>query len=228
MRTPLLTALLVLGPVAAASAQSSSRFEVGPVMRLEKVYVEGDGSGHATVAGLAATFKVSKSYGVEFEVTGASGRIERSYEGTFVSYYAGTEPSRENFERFAPIARRTLGYTPGLGWAAAFVARGDLNPRVSLAARIGLSGRRYHETSDMTLLSIPAGVDPQRVASDSNFDDSSFDRTRGGLLFGLDSLIALTDHLSIVPEVRFVYGGPAQIGNKHREAGFGARAVWRF
>ena len=32
----------------------------------------------------------------------------------------------------------------------------------------------------------------------------------------------------MLPEVRFVYGGPAQIGNKHREAGLGARGIWRF
>jgi hypothetical protein len=71
-------------------------------------------------------------------------------------------------------------------------------------------------------------VDPQRVARDSVFQDASYSRTRGGLLFGLDTSIGLTDHLSISPELRFVYGGPAQIGNTHREAGFGARATWRF
>jgi hypothetical protein len=32
----------------------------------------------------------------------------------------------------------------------------------------------------------------------------------------------------VAPELRFVYGAPARIGNKHREAGFGARATWRF
>ena len=228
MRFTFLAPLIVLGTVTAAAAQPTSRFEVGPVMRLEKVFIEGDASGNTTVAGLATTVKISKSYAVEFEVTQAANRIDRSYEGTFVSYYPGTNLTRENFERFAPVARRSLGYTPGLGGSAAFVARGDINPRISIAGRMGLSGRQYRETSDMTVLSIPAEVDPQRVATDSAFQDSSYNTSRGGLLFGLDSTIALTDHLSVAPEVRFVWSGPAQIGNKHREAGFGVRASWRF
>ena len=143
-------------------------------MRLEKVFIKGDATGNTTVAGLATTFRISKSYGVEVEVTQAAGRIERSYDGTFISYYQGTDSSREN------------------------------------------------------ILSIPAEVDPARVARDTNFSGSSFSGTRGGLLFGLGSTIALTDHISVAPEVRFVYGGPAQIGSKHREAGFGLRGMWRF
>jgi len=228
MRLTLLTTSLALGCVAAASAQSLARFEVGPVMRLEKVFVEGDGTGNTTVAGLVTTFNISKSYGVEVEVTQAAGRIERSYEGTFISYYPGTDPSRENFERFAPIARRTLGYDAGLGWSAAFVARSEINPRISIAARAGLSGRSYKETSAFTILTIPEAVDPARVARDPNLQATSFNGTRGGLLVGMDATVALTDRFSVAPEVRFVYGGPAQIGNKHREAGLGLRAMWRF
>ena len=86
MRHTLLSTLIVLGTVTAAGAQPTSRFEVGPVMRLDHVYVEGGASGRTTVAGLATTFRITKSYAVEVEVTQAANRIERSYEGTFVSY----------------------------------------------------------------------------------------------------------------------------------------------
>ena len=106
------------------------------------------------------------------------------------------------------------------------MARGEVTPRVSVGARAGLSARRYVETSAYTILSMPDGVDPGRVARD--FENSSRWRTRGGLLFGFDVSVAVRDHLSIAPELRFVYGGPARIGNKHRELGLGARAVWRF
>jgi hypothetical protein len=228
MRLTLLTTSLALGCVAAASAQSLARFEVGPVMRLEKVFVEGNVTGNTTVAGLVTTFNISKSCGVEVEVTQAAGRIENSYEGRLISYYPGTDLSRENFERFAPVSRRTLGYDPGLGWSAAFVARGEINPRVSMAARAGFSGRSYKETSKYAILTIPDAVDPARVARDPNLQATSFNGTRGGLLVGMDATVALTDRFSVAPEVRFVYGGPAQIGNKHREAGLGLRAMWRF
>lgn len=118
MRVTLLTTLLVPGFVAAASAQPASRFEIGPVVRLDNVFVEGDASGGTTVAGVVTTFWISKAYGVETELTRASSRIERSYEGWFISYAQDPNAAPEEIERLAPIARRTLGYVPGVGWSA--------------------------------------------------------------------------------------------------------------
>ena len=218
--------MLVLGFVPAASAQTGSRFELAPIARLDRVFVEGGASGNTAVVGIATTFKLTTSYGVEADLTWAANRIERSYEGWFISYAQGPGATREEIERLAPIARRSLGYEPGIGWSAAFVARGDVSPRVSLAARVGAAGRRYLETSAYTILSIPEDVDPARVARD--FQDSSSAHIRGGLLVGFDVAVAVTDHLRLAPEFRFVYGGPARIGNKHRELGLGARGVWRF
>jgi hypothetical protein len=226
MHVSLLTAPLVLGVVTTALCQPTSRIELAPLIRLDTVFIEGDAKGGTPVAGVATTFNLSKTYGVDAELTRAWGRIERSYQGWFVSYVQGPNPTREEIERLAPIARRSLGYAPGLGWAVAFVTRSKISPRVGLAARIGASGRRYVQTSTYTILSIPEGVDPARVARD--FQDSSHRRVRGGLLFGLDLPLAVTDQLSVTPEVRFVYGGPARIGDKHRELGLGARGHWRF
>ena len=226
MRLTLLTTLLVSGVAPAAVAQPASRFELGPVLRFDKVFIQGDASGGTVVAGVVTSFRISKSYGLEAELTQASNRIERSYQGWFISYAQGPNATREEIERLAPMARRSLGYTPGVGWSAAFVARGHSSSRVNVGARVGFAARKYLETSSYTVLSIPEGVDPGRVARD--FRDSSSSRTRGGLLFGFDVTVAVSDRLSVAPEVRFVYGGPARIGNKHREAGLGVRAVWRF
>ena len=226
MRLTVLTALLVLGFVDVAMAQPASRIEIGPVLRFDRVAIEGGAGGSTTVAGAVATFRTSKILGLEAEVTQASGRIERSYEGWFISYVTTPNPTREEIERMAPTARRSLGYEPGLGWVVALTARGEVNRRVKLGARLGVSARDYVETSTYTILSIPEGVDPRRVASD--FQNDSFHRSRGGLVFGIDGSVAVTKHLSVAPELRFVYGGPARIGNTHREAGFGARATWRF
>ena len=226
MRPTLLAASIVLAAVNSASGQTASRFEVGPVLRLDKVFIEGDASGSTPVAGAVATFKLSRTYAVEAEITQASGRIARSYEGWFVSYTTNPNASREEIERLAPTARRSLGYEPGIGGSAAFVARGAISRRVGLGARVGVTARNYVETSSYTILTIPEGVDPVRVARD--FQDSSSRRVRGGLLLGLDGSVALTRHLSVVPEVRVVYGGPARIGDKHRELGVGVRGAFSF
>lgn len=225
MRAFVLATVIVLGSVSGAAGQET-RFAFGPVARVDRVYIEGGASGSTAVAGLQTTFRISRTFGVEAEVTGAQNRIDRSYEGHFVSYTTELHPSREEFERLAPTARRSLGYAPGAGWSVAATARGSMTPRVSLGAKAGVSARRYLETSSYTILSIPTGVDPARVARD--FQNSASRRTRGGLLLGVDVAVAITPHIVVGPEIRFVYSGPARVGDKHRELGLGLRGAWRF
>jgi hypothetical protein len=226
MRAIPLAGFLVLALATGASGQPPARFLIGPVLRVDQVFIEGDASGGIGVAGVVASVGISNNVAVEAEVTSAGNRIQRTYDGWFVSYVTSPNPTREEIERWAPIARRTLRYTPGIGWSTAVVVRGGVGPRVDLAARVGASGRRYLQTSAYEVLSIPAGVDPERVARD--FQSSSSHRTRGGLLLGVDLPVMLTDHVSAAPQVRFVYGGPARVGNKHRELGAGVRVAWRF
>lgn len=226
MRTFVLTTVIVLGCVSGAAGQET-RFAIGPVTRVDWVYIEGGAGGSTSVAGLQTTFRISRTFGVEAEVTGAKNRIDRSYEGWFISY-AKAPASREEIERLAPTARRSLGWAPGAGWSVAATARGNMTPRVSLAVKAGVSARRYLETSSFTLLSIPDGLDPARVERDFQDFTTAQRRTRGGLLLGMDAAVAITSHIIVGPEIRFVYGGPAQVGNKHRELGLGLRGAWRF
>ncbi|HET7696103.1 MAG TPA: hypothetical protein VFK57_10375 [Vicinamibacterales bacterium] len=225
MQTTLLAGLIVLAGVTSAAGQTP-RLEIGPVVRLDRVFIEGGTTGSTVAAGAAATLRLSNRYAIQGDVTRAARRIERSYEGRFISYATGPAATREEIERLAPVARRSLGYAPGVGASVAFRAGGDITPRVAVGASAGATARRYDQTSAYTLLSIPDGVDPSRVARDHQ--NSSVHRWRGGLLLGLDGSVAVTPRLSVAPEVRVVYGGPARIGNKYRELGAGLRAVWRF
>jgi hypothetical protein len=226
MKQLVLQAVLAVTVPASAWAQELPRFEVGPVTRLERISLEGGAKGSTVAAGVAASVRLWSGLGVEAEVTQASRQISRSYEGWFVSYNQDRNATRAEIEAMAPTARRTLGYSPGLGWSAAVVARGRATERMTMAARLGVSARRYQQTSSYVILTMPEGLDPARVARD--FQNSAGSRTRGGLLFGVDASIALTDHLAIVPDLRFVYGGPARVGNNYREFGLGTRAAWRF
>lgn len=223
MRRGLLAAVLVLGSAHAAMAQPAQRFNVGPVVRTDRVTIEGAATGTTPVAGVVGTLWLSKNFGVEGEVTNAWNRIERSYEGWFISY-AEPGASREEVERLAPTARRTLGYTPGTGGSIAFVAATDSSHRVSIAVRAGVSGRSYEQTSSYTVLTIPPGIDPARVARD--LADSTYTQTRTGVLFGANVPVRVTDRIRLVPEIRAVFGG---IGDyRHREVGLGLRGVWGF
>ena len=223
--TLLTTSLLLLG-AATAAAQSPSRFTLGPVARLDHVSIDGDTTGTTPVAGVAASVRVSKAIAVVGELTGATRDIARSYEGWFISYAQGPNTSREEVERLAPTARRTLDYEPGAGVAGMIVARAATSPRVSVAGRLGASARRYTERSSYMVLTIPEGVDPARVARD--FQSQAVRTVRGGLLAGVDVDIALTDHFGLAPHMRFVYSGPAGFGSEHREVGFGVTGRWQF
>ncbi len=97
-----LTASLVLVLATTVLGQPASRIEVGPVVRLEQVFIEGDATGTTAVAGVAAGVRISRRYGVEGELTSAWNRIENSYEGWFSSYAEGPDLTREEIERLAP------------------------------------------------------------------------------------------------------------------------------
>lgn len=225
MREGLMTLLIALVSVTTAAGQTS-KFEIGPVVRADRVFFEAGASGSTVAAGVAATVRLSKRYAIEAEMTQGAGTVERSYEGWFVSYVTSPDATRAEIERLAPVARRSLGYAPGSGGSIAFRAGGDVSRRVAVNARVGATGRRYTETSAFTMLSIPAGVDPSRVARDH--PSTSSRHWRGGLLLGLDTPVALTPRVSLIPEMRYVYGGPARVGDKYREFGLGLRAAWRF
>jgi hypothetical protein len=223
--TLLTTSLLLMG-AATAAAQSPSRFSLGPVARIDRVWLDGDTVGETPVAGVAAGVRVSRAIAVEGELTGSAWDIGRSYEGWFISYAQGPNTSREEVVRLAPTARRILDYEPGTGISAAVVARAATSRRFGVAGRLGVSARRYLERSSYVVLTIPEGVDPARVARD--FQPQAVETVRGGVLAGVDVDLAVTRRFSLAPHLRFVYSGPAGFGSEHRELGFGLTGRWQF
>ncbi len=220
--------VLILAVTIAKPADSQSRFGVGPVFRSEYVSVEGGGGGWVPVTGVAGTIRITETFGVVADWTRASSRFERSYEGWFVSFAEEPEATPEEIVRLAPTARRTLGYVPGIGGSVALTVRHAMSSRLGVIFRVGGAGRAYHETSTFTVLEIPEDVDSDRIASSRAFKDESYSKIRGGFLFGLDVPIAVSHRFSLAPEIRFVYGGPARIGNTYRAFGVGLRGSFDF
>ncbi len=227
MRLVLLATAFTLVFLGTAQAQAPSRFGFGPVLRFDRVFLEGNAGGQATVAGIAVSCALTKALALEGELTGAWNAIEHSYEGWFISY-AGADATLEEIERLAPTVRRTLRYEPSAGGGAALVFRAAQNARVGLRLIGGYSVRRYVETSGITIVTIPPGISPSRVATDLSGMTYARHRLRGGLLLGVTVPVTLSGRLAVAPEVRFVWDGPARVGNKYRELGFGVRSSWRF
>lgn len=204
--------MLMLVCAGEARAQQPPRVEVGPLVRVDHVRVEGDLAGPMTTAGVGMSVRVTKSVSLETEVTRASGPLERSDTGTFVG-----------FDGVFPTARRDLRYEPGWGAGGAVAWRGALSPRVHLGVKLGLAGRRFVEASTYTILTMPPGLDPDRVRA--AFIDEQNSTSRGGIWLGVDAPVRITPRLRLIPEARYVHG-PRQVGNAHHEWSLGVRGVW--
>ena len=224
-RHVLLIGIVCLAAVPPASAQESQRLALAAVVRADRVSFEGGQNARLAVTGISIGYRLWTNMLLEGEVTTASGQSRRSYEGDFISF-AGPSASREEFLRTAVIGRRTTTNKAGLGFAAGVAVETREPGRVNLALRAGVSFRQYDYVDETTVLRVPEGVTFEQA--EAAMPDASGKRGRSGILMGASVPVRITRSLQIAPEVRWVWGGPARIGNNYDEAAVGARAVWKF
>ena len=222
MRSVLLLTVVLFGGVTRASAQVNERLDVWAIARSDRVSFEGGQNARLSVAGIGGSYRVWRGIRIEAEVTKASGESRRSYEGDFFSY--GT--TREDYDRLAVIARRMTVNKAGIGFAAAVAIETRQPRRINLAARAGVSGRQYYYTDELTILRVPDGFTVEQ--SKATLPDAAGRRARGGLLFGASVPVRIVARLHVAPEVRWVWGGPAMVGNNYDEGTLGARIIWKF
>ena len=225
MRHILAVAILVFAGLAPASAQVSERLDVSAIARTDRVSFEGNQHARLPVAGVGVSYRVWRDMRIEGEVTKASGESRRVYEADFMSY-AGPEATREEILRMAVIGRRTTINKAGLGLAATVAVETRAPGRVNLALRAGVSFRHYDYIDETTVLRVPEGFTLEQA--ERQLVDGRGTRGRGGLLFGGSVPVRIVDRLYIAPEVRWVWGGPAMVGNNYDEGTIGARVVWKF
>jgi hypothetical protein len=210
------------GSVTTGWAQGSPKLEFGPVARLGRISV-GGAIRVVPIAGLSATANFSQNFGFAGEVTTASRDISRSFEGTFYSY-AGPGASREEFERLGVRARASNIYEPRMGASLFAVVHRPVSSRVDIAFQAGGAMRRFSESFDTTVLSVPPGIDPARVQAFFANVDVNRKRTHAGILFGISAPIALNPRLRLSPDFRFVTNGPAHY--PYRETSLGVQVLW--
>jgi hypothetical protein len=208
--------------MASTSAQVSERLDVSAIARTDRVSFEGGQNARLSVAGIGMSYRVWRDMRIEAEVTQASGESRRSYEADFFSFAT----PREDYDRLAVIASRTTVNRAGLGFAATVAVETRHSGRVNLAFRAGISGRQYRYIDDRTVLRVPEGFTVEQA--EATMPDARGRRARGGLLFGASVPIRIVSRLHVAPEVRWVWGGPAMVGNNYDEATIGARIVWKF
>jgi len=225
MRHVLLIGIVWIAGAAPASAQASERFEIAAIVRSDRVSFEGGQNARLPVTGIAIGYRIWSNMLIEAEVTTASGESRRNYEGDFISY-AGPNATREEFLRMAVIARRTTINKAGPGFSTGVAIETRDPGRVNLALRAGVSFRQYNYIDDTTVLRVPDGVTFEQA--EAAMPDAHGRRGRSGILMGASVPIRIAGRLHIAPEVRWVWGGPARVGNNYDEGALGARAIWKF
>ncbi|HET9468669.1 MAG TPA: hypothetical protein VFO48_09665 [Vicinamibacterales bacterium] len=225
MRHALALGMVWLAGVTSASAQVTDRLDLTAIVRSDRVSFEGNQKARLPVAGVGVSYRVWREMRVEGELTGATGQLRRAYEGDFMSY-AGPDATREEILRMAVIARRTTVNTAGLGFATTVAVETREPGRVNLALRAGASYRHYTYTDDFDDLRVPEGFTIEKA--EASMVDGRGSRGRGGLLIGASVPVRIVGRLHVAPEVRWVWGGPARVGNNYDEGTVGARAVWKF
>jgi hypothetical protein len=235
MRTFCVTVAFIVVAVPSASAQTSSRFEVAPTVRGDRVELKGRLHTIMPVFGVVVSARPWKTWGIEAEITRAQGREFGSSRDAILQSFAPAGATREENDRLGVLYRISEGYIPGIGGSLAATARCGFTGRADVEFRLGLAVRNYVDTFDYTVLRIPAGIDPSRVGGIGRGDGTGpatsngrVNTPRGGLLMGMAVPVKIAKDLTVTSDVRYVYSGPDNRDDSHREASLGMRIGWRF
>jgi hypothetical protein len=216
----LLTAIMAVGMP--ASAQTGSRLYAGG--SIGSFSVSGDVVKGSSVAGaLFGGIALSKFVDAEMEVVLPANPFARSYTGQSVSF-APPGSSIAERDRLSVITRFDKERDVTASISAVVVIHPPATKRVTPGLIVGVSNQRVRDRAVYTPVSIPEGVDPQHPAVIGRTEGST--RNIGGPTIGVNLAIALTPHLSIVPDFRYDYGSIGdEINNAVRTS---VRMQWRF
>ena len=182
---------------------------------------EVDGGSVAT--GLFGGMAFSKYVDAELDLVFPADLFTRSYVGTSVSF-ASPGSSREERERLSVVTRFDKARDVGASASAAVVIHPVAGRRWTPGLIVGVTNQRVRDRATYTPISIPEGVDPQHPSIIARTESAS--RNIGGPTIGANLAIAVTGHLSIVPDVRYDYGSIGdEINNALRTS---VRIRWRF
>jgi hypothetical protein len=221
--TTLLAATVLAAGAVSAEAQQAGRPYFGVTLGAHHESADRV-TGTTSAVGLTAGIRLTRALAVEIDFARPTAELSRAHTGTSISF-AGRGASREEIERLAVVTRFTNGRrvlsTFSAGVAYYVPASGRWSPRLFL----GVTNHRARERTELVHLSIPEGIDPERVRR-AMPDQAPYIRNLGALTMGGSVGFAVTRHLSIAPDLRYDYGSIGdEINNILRTS---VRVLWSF
>jgi opacity protein-like surface antigen len=216
----LAAALLAAAPINVA-AQSGPGLYLGASLgtHVEK----GDRlTGNAPAVAVVGGVRLSPNWGVEMEVA----RPTRAFVRERVCRCVSFASTREDFDRFAITEQIRSERDVLSSISVGVVYEPGVSVRWSPRVFMGVTNHRVRESESYTVLDMPPGVDPERVAAMRPSSPTPFMRNIGGLAFGAGAVYRLTPHLSLGGDVRYDYGSIGdEINNVWRPS---LRSTWSF
>lgn len=217
-------AAALLITAAPAAAQPRERGSVSIVSGALTAFAD-QVDGTVPTVGVAATWPLKPWIDLEGEFATATGTHRREYTGWLTSFAPLGSP-RDVVEANAVITRtineRKTDWLFSVG-VVLHSSRPELRVRPQLY--LGLTGHHVHDHRRLEHLVLPPGVtlaDVERRLP----PQPPWHRNLGGLTAGVGVVIALTDRLAVVPDVRYDYGSIGdEINNALRST---VRVRWRF
>ena len=216
---------LMAGP-AAAQAVEPGRFYVGGVFGSHAESADFV-DGRTTAVGVVGGVRLTRSWGIEVEADRPAEMFTNNSTAIGIAFPpTETSPlSPADFERYGVLQRFTRERTVVSALSVGAVYQPRVHPRWQPRLFMGVFNNRMRERFATEVLRVPPEVDPVRAATVGT-TDQRHTRNVGGLSVGGGVGFAVTQHLSIAPEVRYDYGSIGdEINNALRTS---ARMTWTF
>lgn len=214
---------LVIGPATSSSAQTVGRGHAAVILgayHVDSDHVEGTSSS----LGVAGGVRLSSRWGAEVEVVRSGGRFFREYTGKSPSF-AAPGSSFAEFERLAVTTRYSYERKVLHTISGGVVFHGRSRGRWAPVFYAGVTNHHVINVSRRVPIQFPEGVDPRELARIVPEEERHV-RNLGALTGGIGVNVALTPHLSMVPDLRIDYGSIGdEIENAIRPS---LRLAWSF
>jgi hypothetical protein len=214
---------LVFGPGKSSSAQTPRRGHATVILgayHVDSDHVEGTSSS----LGVAGGVRLSSRWDAEVEVVRPGGRFFREYTAKSPSF-AAPGSSFEEFERLAVTTRYSYERRVLHTVSGGVMFHGRSRGRWAPLFYAGVTNHHVINVSRTVPIGFPEGVEPARLARIVPQEARNV-RNLGALTGGIGISVALTRHLSVVPDLRLDYGSVGdEIENAIRPS---IRLAWSF
>ena len=226
---PIMLAAITLGIVAAlpgSSVAQTTRPHPTIGLAAQSYTINADEvDGTLMAAGVATIIPINSLLDVEAEWLRPAGTVRREYTGVLFSF-AEPGATREEIERMGVVVRTTheRRVSSVLSVGAAFHPR-RTGSRFEPRASVGVTTHFVRNRSLYEPLTWPPSVTRERVFQAIS-PVESHNRAIGSLTVGAGVAIDLTEHLVVLPDLRYDYGSIGDELNNSWRAG--AKVLWRF